>query len=62
MTIDSAPVNAVQDSVIYGPQSNAFVINHLEVVELTVFNWDKGNHPCESFFRLEPSHPIIPIS
>ncbi|KAH9470396.1 hypothetical protein MJO29_004601 [Puccinia striiformis f. sp. tritici] len=45
MTIDSAPVNALENSVIYGPQSNAFVINHLEVVELTVFNWDKGNHP-----------------
>ncbi|KAI9611006.1 hypothetical protein H4Q26_008853 [Puccinia striiformis f. sp. tritici PST-130] len=44
-TFENAPVNALENSVIYGPQSNAFVINHLEVVELTVFNWDKGNHP-----------------
>jgi len=47
MTIDSAPENALPNALIYGPQSNAFVINHLEVVELTVFNWDEGNHPCE---------------
>jgi len=45
MTIDSAPENALPNALIYGPQSNAFVINHLEVVELTVFNWDEGNHP-----------------
>ncbi|EFP86676.2 uncharacterized protein PGTG_13058 [Puccinia graminis f. sp. tritici CRL 75-36-700-3] len=45
MTIDSAPANALESPAIYGPQSNAFVISHLEVVELTVFNWDKGNHP-----------------
>ncbi|POW06570.1 hypothetical protein PSHT_10284 [Puccinia striiformis] len=52
MTIDSAPVNALENSVIYGPQSNAFVINHLEVVELTVFNWDKGNHPLALTIRI----------
>ncbi|WAR53656.1 hypothetical protein PtB15_3B164 [Puccinia triticina] len=45
MTIDSSPANALENPVIYGPQSNAFVIDNLEVVELTVFNWDKGNHP-----------------
>ncbi|KNZ52284.1 uncharacterized protein VP01_3629g1, partial [Puccinia sorghi] len=45
MTIDSSPENMLPNTMIYSPQKNVFVINHLEVVVLTVFNWDKGKHP-----------------
>lgn len=31
------------DVAVYGPQS--FVLNHNEVVEIRLFNWDAGKHP-----------------
>lgn len=30
---------------VYGPATNAFVYKHLDMVEITVYNWDAGNHP-----------------
>ncbi|KAL9939966.1 hypothetical protein V8E36_000671 [Tilletia maclaganii] len=30
---------------IYGPSSNAHVVKHLDMVQITVYNWDAGNHP-----------------
>ncbi|KAF8318764.1 hypothetical protein DL93DRAFT_2054111 [Clavulina sp. PMI_390] len=32
-------------SVIYGAQTHGVVLNHLEVVELVIRNWDDGAHP-----------------
>lgn len=29
----------------YGLESNAYVVNHLNMVELTIYNWDAGFHP-----------------
>lgn len=48
MTVDSAPVESVTNTAIYGPQSNVYLVEGLEIVELKVINWDSGNHPCES--------------
>lgn len=31
------------DVAVYGPQS--FVLNHNEVVEIRLYNWDAGKHP-----------------
>ncbi|WVQ69566.1 uncharacterized protein L199_007786 [Kwoniella botswanensis] len=33
------------NTAVYGAQTNAFVYKHMQVVELTVFNWDAGFHP-----------------
>jgi iron transport multicopper oxidase len=33
------------DATLYGPNSNAFVLPVLSVVELTVTNTDAGKHP-----------------
>lgn len=30
---------------VYGPASSAFVYKHLDMVEVTIYNWDAGNHP-----------------
>jgi iron transport multicopper oxidase len=32
---------------IYGPMTNAFVLDFGSTVELSVFNGDAGLHPCE---------------
>lgn len=37
---------------IYGPNSNAFVFQHLDMIELRLFNWDAGKHP----FHLHGHH------
>lgn len=37
---------------IYGPNSNAFVIKHNDMVEVQLFNWDAGKHP----FHLHGHH------
>lgn len=34
-----------QYAKIYGSQTQAIVLNHLDVIELTVYNWDAGLHP-----------------
>lgn len=33
---------------VYGPNSNAIVLNHLQMVELVLNNNDTGTHPCTS--------------
>lgn len=30
---------------VYGPSANAFVYNHMDIIEVTIFNWDAGFHP-----------------
>ncbi|MBW0499229.1 hypothetical protein O181_038944 [Austropuccinia psidii MF-1] len=45
MTVDSVQLDALKNPIIYGKQTNAFVVDHLEVVELKILNWDSGNHP-----------------
>lgn len=32
---------------VYGPQTMAFVLNHLDMVELVLNNRDKNSHPCK---------------
>lgn len=45
MTVDSAPFEALTNTAIYGPQSNVYLVENFDVVELKVLNWDSGNHP-----------------
>ncbi|KAG0147247.1 hypothetical protein CROQUDRAFT_61959 [Cronartium quercuum f. sp. fusiforme G11] len=45
MTVDSAPTDSLTNPSIYGPQSNVYLVENLDVVELKVLNWDAGNHP-----------------
>lgn len=33
------------DSAVYGPQGQAFVLNHLDMIEIVVNNLDSGYHP-----------------
>ncbi|PWZ02947.1 multi copper oxidase [Testicularia cyperi] len=37
---------------IYGPNSNAFILQHNDMVEVQLFNWDAGKHP----FHLHGHH------
>ncbi|CAO1638951.1 unnamed protein product [Sympodiomycopsis kandeliae] len=37
--------NLSTNAAVYGPDSNAFVYNHMDMVEVTIYNWDAGNHP-----------------
>jgi len=32
-------------SKIYGAQTQAIVLNYMDNVEVTIFNWDSGLHP-----------------
>lgn len=32
---------------VYGPQSMAFMMKHLDMIEVAVSNFDAGNHPCK---------------
>lgn len=41
----SAPADVVTNASIYGVNSNSFVLNHGEVVELVINNDDHGKHP-----------------
>lgn len=34
---------------IYGAQTNAMVVDHLKMVDITIYNWDAGKHPCKYF-------------
>lgn len=45
MTVNS--MTNVTNPTIYGPQTHAIVLNHMDVVELRVVNWDAGKHPCK---------------
>lgn len=40
------------DASIYGPDANAYVLNHLDDVQITIYNWDAGLHP----FHLHGHH------
>ena len=33
---------------VYGNTTNSFVLNHLDMVWLTISNFDTGGHPCNS--------------
>lgn len=35
----------VTDAAIYGPDSNAIVTKHLDMVQLVIYNWDANAHP-----------------
>ncbi|WVR04856.1 hypothetical protein IAU60_001868 [Kwoniella sp. DSM 27419] len=37
--------DALTDMAVYGAQTNAFAYKHMDVVQLTVYNWDAGFHP-----------------
>ncbi|EJU03865.1 ferroxidase [Dacryopinax primogenitus] len=37
--------SAATDPAIFGAQTNAFVLNHLDNVELMLYNWHTDNHP-----------------
>ncbi|ONH73431.1 Iron transport multicopper oxidase FET3 [Pichia kudriavzevii] len=45
LTALSAPENLVKDSRIYGSNTNSFILNHDEIVEIVVNNEDDGKHP-----------------
>jgi iron transport multicopper oxidase len=34
-----------QYAKIYGAQTHAIVLNHMDTIELTIYNWDSGLHP-----------------
>lgn len=40
------------DIGVYGKDANAIILNHLDMVQLTVYNWDAGTHP----FHLHGHH------
>ncbi|PWN97912.1 multi copper oxidase [Tilletiopsis washingtonensis] len=40
------------DVAVYGPATGATVLNHMDMIQLTVFNWDAGTHP----FHLHGHH------
>lgn len=33
------------DPVVYGPDANAFLYSHMDVIDVTIYNWDAGFHP-----------------
>lgn len=35
---------------VYGPQSQAFILNHLDMVEIVLNNLDANAHPCKLFY------------
>lgn len=43
-------------STVYGPQSRAIVLDHLDMVEVVLNNLDAGDHPCK--LQAEPNHHI----
>lgn len=38
------------DAQVYGPQSRAIILDHLDMVEVVLNNLDAGAHPCKSLF------------
>lgn len=44
--------NLSTDVSVYGPDSNAYVLNHMDEVQIVIFNWDAGKHP----FHLHGHH------
>ncbi|KAE8212202.1 hypothetical protein CF327_g4124 [Tilletia walkeri] len=33
------------NKAVYGPDSNAHVLDHMSMVQVTIYNWDAGTHP-----------------
>lgn len=51
-TAMSMPTNETSLAQVYGPNSNAVVVDHLKAFEIEIINLDKGNHP----FHLHGHH------
>lgn len=43
----SAPKDVVMNPLIYGVNSNPFVLNYSDVVEVVLINQDSGAHPWQ---------------
>ncbi|PWN45159.1 putative iron transport multicopper oxidase [Ceraceosorus guamensis] len=33
------------DAAVYGPNTGATIFNHMDMVQVTIYNWDAGTHP-----------------
>lgn len=49
---------ALQEAV-YGPQTQAIILNHLDMVEIVLNNLDSGSHPCKSNFYSSLSSSVV---
>jgi iron transport multicopper oxidase len=59
VTVLTAPSELVTNSTIYGTSTSPFILNHNEMIQIVLNNFDTGKHPCESPFRYTPIHVLI---